>query len=335
MRIAVVGCGNICNLAHIPAWKNIKDREIVATCDIAKGRAEKARRLLGAKTSTTDFGDILGMGVDAVDLCVPTHKHADLAVEALEHGTDVVCEKPMANNMGEADRMVRAARKSGSRLFIAHVRRFDRRWTRIRESLRGIGDLRYMRRSERGYLPFRKSSWYWDAGKGGTVLTDVGVHCTDFANWYLGGKPRQVLAQGMFISKEARESGCFDFSSMLLEYGNQKSAYIDVAWSYPRSYSALYSSLDVIGTKGRIAYSDRDSNPAMSAGDGITLPRYSPLLSSDIESFKSQLSHFLDCMRRDREPRVGVRDAYNALLLCRLGLESIRKDKPVRVKGTL
>ncbi|MDI6810345.1 MAG: Gfo/Idh/MocA family oxidoreductase [archaeon] len=176
MRVAIVGNGNIYNLAHVYAWQSLKDVEIQATCDIIPERAEKACKDAAAKNYYTNMDDLLSNDdIDVIDLCVPTYEHARLSIAALKVGKHVICEKPMSRSLESAVEMLKAAEKSGKGLYIGHTRRFDQRWKMIKAGIDSgkIGMPLYIRRCERSWLPFPSNSWYWDFEKSGGVLLSI------------------------------------------------------------------------------------------------------------------------------------------------------------------
>ncbi|MBE0517076.1 MAG: Gfo/Idh/MocA family oxidoreductase [Methanophagales archaeon] len=333
MRVAIVGNGNIYNLAHVYAWQSLKDAEIQATCDIIPERAEKACRGAAAKHYYTNMDDLLSNAdIDVIDLCVPTYEHARLSIAALKAGKHVICEKPMARSVESAAEMLKAAEKSGKGLYIGHTRRFDQRWKRIKEGIDSgrIGMPLYIRRCERSWLPFPSNSWYWDFAKSGGVLLDIGIHCVDLVNWFFGSKPSEVFACGKMIRDEAQAKGVHDLATVMLRYEDGKTAFIDVSWAFPKTSAPFYSSLDIIGTGGRIEYSDKNANPMVFAGDRIEFPRYSPLLSASLEAFSDEIREFVACVDSGREPAVTAHDAYDALKIISAAEESVKKGEVIR-----
>lgn len=332
LKVAIVGNGNICNRAHIPAWRSVKDAEIVAVCDIMKERAERAAKEVNAKAYTS-IDDLLSEEVDVIDLCVPTHLHAELAIKSLKAGKHVICEKPISNNLQDAKAMIKAAKENGKRLFIAHTRRFDPRFLRIKEAVdrEKIGTPVYLQRSERSWLPFQ-DTWHWDPKKSGGVLLDVGIHCVDMARWFLDAEPIEVFAKGKTIREEAKRSGCYDFAVLLIKFKGEKRAIIEVSWAHPKEWAPFYSNLTIIGTQGKIEYSDKDSNPMVVVTEGkISFPRYSPLLSAPLEAFSGELSHFLKCITKGIEPRITPDDAYIALKVIKVAENSIKEGRPIEI----
>ncbi|MES1227682.1 MAG: Gfo/Idh/MocA family oxidoreductase, partial [Armatimonadota bacterium] len=114
-QVGLVGCGFMGRM-HSAVYSVLPSADLVLACDLD---LEAATKLSGK--STNDFHDLLTFpGIDVVDICLPTCLHADHAVKALEAGKHVVCEKPMALNTVDADRMVAAAKASGKTLMISH-----------------------------------------------------------------------------------------------------------------------------------------------------------------------------------------------------------------------
>lgn len=333
LKVAIVGNGNICNLAHIPAWKSIKEAEVVATCDIIEERAKNAYKELSAQHYYISIDDLLcNDNIDLVDLCVPTHEHANIAIKALESGKHVICEKPISNNLQDAKLMISAAKKNGNKLYIAHTRRFDPRWITIKETIDSgkIGTPVYIRRCERSYLPFPIDMWHWDPIKSGGVLLDIGIHCADLVRWLLDSEPIEVFAKGKTIREEAKEMNCYDLVVAMIQFEEKSSAVIETSWAHPKTYAPFYSKLDVVGTNGKIEYSDKKTNPMMIVGDQVTYPRYSPLVSGMLEIFSIEMQHFLDCINKDIEPRISLEDAYAALKIIKAADRSIKEEKPIR-----
>ena len=104
LRIGIIGNGGIAKWAHIPAYKNMDNVEIIAVCDILEERAKEASEMLGGKPAVfTDYKELLkAEGLDAVDICTPNYLHSIIAVDALHAGLHVFCEKPDAVSVEEA-----------------------------------------------------------------------------------------------------------------------------------------------------------------------------------------------------------------------------------------
>ena len=127
LQIGIIGCGNIANTKHMPNLAKFPDRvEIVAFCDLVAEKAERARAKFGTPNAQvfTDYHQLLNLDLDAVHVCTPNRSHADITVDALEAGRNVMCEKPMAIDSAGARRMVEAQKRSGKLLTIGYQNRY-------------------------------------------------------------------------------------------------------------------------------------------------------------------------------------------------------------------
>lgn len=122
VRVAVIGVGSM-GASHARVYSTLPGATLVAVCDAD----EKARRDVAAKFSVeavADYRQLEGK-VDAVSVAVPTVAHAEVARFFLDRGVSVLVEKPMARTSREARELVDAAAKSGARLMVGHIERFN------------------------------------------------------------------------------------------------------------------------------------------------------------------------------------------------------------------
>ena len=123
-KVGLIGCGGIAN-AHAKAYRDL-NLKITAASDINKSRLEEFRRLHGIKNLYTDYEEMLRKEkIDIVSICTWPPLHCEMTVRAAEAGVKgIICEKPMATSLAEADRMIMACRNSGAKLAIGHMRSF-------------------------------------------------------------------------------------------------------------------------------------------------------------------------------------------------------------------
>lgn len=109
-KVALVGVGGIAQ-AHLQGWAHQDDAEVVLLCDVNREIAEQRRDKYGLTDAriVTDFAEVLAADVDLLDLCTPSALHAEQSIAALEAGRHVMCEKPMANSLAEAEAIAKAA----------------------------------------------------------------------------------------------------------------------------------------------------------------------------------------------------------------------------------
>ncbi len=144
IRIVLVGCGSIAQLAHLPALRRLSEQAqftICGVCDADPSRAEEVARKFGAPQFGTQWREVARQArAEAVSLCLPPGPNADIAVAALEQGFHVLCEKPPGRNLAQAQAMAAAARAQSSRVSrIAFNRRHAPLYARAMERSRRFG----------------------------------------------------------------------------------------------------------------------------------------------------------------------------------------------------
>lgn len=132
-KAAIIGCGRM-SRGHAHAFRQL-GIPIVAAADIAEEALARARDEFGAAQTFTDYRQLLDeVRPDLVSIVTAEALHCEMVVAAAERGVKgVVCEKPMAMNLGEAQAMLDACRASGARLTISHQRYYAPQYARARE----------------------------------------------------------------------------------------------------------------------------------------------------------------------------------------------------------
>ncbi|NJE08367.1 Gfo/Idh/MocA family oxidoreductase [Thermococcus sp. M39] len=337
LRVGVVGCGNIFNLAHKNALKNIETIKVVSVMDIKGKKAKEAAKEFNAKYFT-NLDEFLDLDLDVVEILTPTYTHAEIAIKALKAGKHVIVEKPIALRSEEAEKMIKVAEKEGLWLLVGHTRRFDKRWMQIKEIIKKRNILpMQIRKAEVQRLPFPKTAWYWKPHKGGGVAIDLGVHVTDFLRWFFESEPIRVLGIGKAIRKEARVNNTYDHFVMMIQFEGGKTGIAEVSWaySYPARYGVFYHHLDILGKNGRIRYTPMDTPVVGVVKSHFEMPRFSPMLSTFPDAFERELRHFFNVILGKEEPVITARDALIALQIAEKAIESAHKGEPIDLKGVI
>ncbi len=202
--VAIVGCGRISDL-HQLGYQGMSDARIVAVCDLNGEAAEKRARQWGVKKICTDYHQVLeDPDVDLVEILLPHHLHADMTVEACRAGKHVSVQKPMANCVSEADRMIEAAKKAGVMLRIYETFVFYPPAVQAKKMLMAgeIGEPQMLRMhvstgsTDCGWeVPM--DAWIWRFNEeqcgGGPLVFDHGYHLFSLA-YYLMGPVERVKA---------------------------------------------------------------------------------------------------------------------------------------------
>jgi predicted dehydrogenase len=213
IRTGVIGCGKIAPM-HAEALGNLPTSHFVAVCDPFPERAQALAERFGAERIFTDpFALLASSEVEAVCICTPHPTHGDLVVAAAEAGVHVLCEKPIAVKLAEADRMIAAAARHGITFGAVFQRRFWPAAQRIRAAI-DAGKLGRLTVGETTSLLWRPESYFaadpwrgkW-ATEGGGALMNQAVHFLDLLQWYMGPAVEVVgridtLVHGAYIDVE-------------------------------------------------------------------------------------------------------------------------------------
>lgn len=200
VRIGIIGCGGIANGKHMPALSKLKNVEMVAFCDIIVSRAEAAKAKYGTPDAAVyeDYRKLLeDKSIDVVHVLTPNRWHSSITVDALEAGKHVMCEKPMAINTAEAQRMLDAAKRTGKKLSIGYQSRHRADSLYMKEECENgtFGDIYYAKATaiRRRAVP----TWgvFLDEyAQGGGPLIDIGTHALDLTLWMMNNyKPKYCV----------------------------------------------------------------------------------------------------------------------------------------------
>ncbi len=200
INVAIIGCGGVANSKHMPSLKRVADCRMVAFCDIIPERAQRAAADYGCEGAKvyTDYKELLkDESIDVVHICTPNRSHSFITVDSLEAGKDVMCEKPMAINSGEAKKMLDAAKRTGRLLSIGYQCRFREDSTYLKgEADRGaFGEIYFAKATALR----RRAVPTWgvflnEYEQGGGPLIDIGTHSLDLTLWVMNNyKPKYCV----------------------------------------------------------------------------------------------------------------------------------------------
>ena len=191
MRVALIGCG-VAGQHHARAWV-AHGCELVWAVDLEPRRAESLRALHPGAQMSADYGAVLrDDAVDAVDICLPHNLHAPVAVDAALAGKHVLCEKPLACTLKEADRMIAAADRGGVILMVAENVRFDPTYLRVQRLLQdgAIGTPALIQVTREAYLRrsfLEERQWFLDQeSAAGGIMMSGGIHDLETMRMLLG-----------------------------------------------------------------------------------------------------------------------------------------------------
>ncbi len=191
--VAVVGCGRIANIAHLPALSKIEDARIKYACDLIKEKAEKAKEdFPKIENVITDYKVALAdPEVEVVYVLTPNYAHYTVTMDALKAGKHVFCEKPITVSYKLSCEMAEEAEKQGKLLNIGVCNRYHKyvevleQWNREGK----FGNIYHVYCSFRAFrsIPGLGGAFTDRKQSGGGVLIDWGIHYLDLILYILGG----------------------------------------------------------------------------------------------------------------------------------------------------
>ena len=202
VRIGIIGCGGIANGKHLPSLSTIDDVERVAFCDLIPERAETAKEKYGAPDAKvfTDYKELLKLSdIDVVHVLTPNREHADITIDALHAGKDVMCEKPMEKTAADAYRMCEAAKETGRKLTIGYQHRHKPEAVCAKQAIESgeLGEIYYAK----CYAIRRRATPNWgvflnEEEQGGGPVIDIATHSLDLTLYLMDNwEPQMVVGK--------------------------------------------------------------------------------------------------------------------------------------------
>jgi predicted dehydrogenase len=229
--------------------------------------------------------------IDAVDICLPTDRHAPVAIEALRAGKHVLVEKPMALDGDKADRMIGEAERSGKVLMAAQVLRFLPAYeaaAAIVKSAR-LGPVRSAIFRRRCAAP-AWSKWLSDPGRSGGGVFDLLIHDVDYCV-SLFGAPAAVSASGY----EDAQRG---IDSILAELHYPPfNAVVTGGWHHPKAYP-FSMEFTLISDGGTLEFNSAGRPLTLYQADGAEVPVALP----EKDGFEAELEYFTACVTSGAKP---------------------------------
>ena len=257
--IGIIGCGSIAKKVHVPCFIRTPECQLIGLADSNLERAKELALKYNIAHVFNDYHELLESDdVDAVSVCTPPATHCQIVVDACNANKHVLCEKPIALSLEEADQMINAAKKSEVVLAVGHQFRFMRNVQKAAELLRKktIGRILTCYGEMVGGGPFfdwkTSSNYYLKAESGIDVLFNYGTHIIDLFNFFF---KKASSVSGFIKQRRIRNVVVGDRAIITIEYEN------DILATLNTSYTAFRDPdrgvIDIYGVDGKLSISLR------------------------------------------------------------------------------
>ena len=335
MGFGVIGTGILGNL-HATVYNRLGDAELVAVCDVDGARAKVAAEKFGAQTHYTDYEALLrNPDIQAVSIATPDFAHKEIAVAAAQAGKHILCEKPLATTVDEAQAIVDAAAQAGVTLMVDFHNRVNPPIVAAQQSIAAgeIGDpaYGYARLSNTTFVPMEMLSW---AAKS-SALWFLCCHTVDMMRFLLNDEVTRVYGVNRSGILKSKGIDTQDFHVAIAEFARGTVVTFENAWILPRSQPIVYDfKVQLLGSDGAIYIDpshhgalEKHTNDTLAYGDitGIT-----PTSDLRIGGFMLEsIARFVDAVVHGKPVLATGADGVAATrVLCAM-IESAETGQPV------
>ncbi|MBM4386377.1 MAG: Gfo/Idh/MocA family oxidoreductase [Deltaproteobacteria bacterium] len=319
LNVGIVGAGFIAQ-THADSIKTVPGAKTAALADIDELRGKAFCEKNGIPKFYKSHKELVrDRDIDAIVIGVPNYLHAGIALDAFECGKHVICEKPLAITLEDAERMVAVSRSKGLVLGYAEELCFVPKFIKAKElsASGGIGDVYLVRQCEKHAGPY--SPWFFSEEEaGGGILMDMGCHSIECIRWLLGKpKVKSVYAQmGTYLHKEITKEE--DHVIILIEFENGAIGQVESSWALK---GGMDSTLEIFGTGGVVyadllkgmglrAFTENGFENMWEPNKGWVYPDYEWLWNN---GYPQEDGHFLDCVRNKTTPEESGGDGLAVL----------------------
>ena len=331
LRVAVVGAGDM-GLRHLKGWASLEGVEVVALVDDVPARLEEAgASLLKTPALYTDYRQAIEEArPDVVSVCVPTAFHGPVALYAIERGAHVLCEKPIALSLEEADAMLEAAERKGVLLAVGFMLRYTAAIVRLKEWVSSGAIGKPILYTSENFMEVRPKVLMHAKKVNGGPLLDYWCHHFDLWSYLFQSEPVSIAGYGTIFAQgktevEHLDELAVDTASLSIRYKSGDIAQLATTWGLPRSLASFgFSSDRLIGPEGLI-FGDIRQQLTLVNGAG----RSEEISNSGLDWWATEIEAFARTIREGGKPLVGAAQGRKALQLSLAALEAIESGRTV------
>ncbi len=343
VRVGLIGSQFVSTI-HAESLRAVPEAELFAVASPTKEHARSFARKYDLRRCFTDYRKMLEMDeIEMVVLGLPNDLHHQATLDAAAAGKHVVCEKPLALNLRQADEMIQACRAAGVKLMYAEELCFAPKYVRLKQLLDdgALGKATLIKQSEKHDGPH--APHFWDVDRsGGGVTMDMGCHAIEFFRWMLG-KPKinSVYAQ-MATQVHGEKTDGDDNALLIVEFEGGCIGLAEESWT---KLGGMDDRAEIHGSGG-VAYADLLHGNAIetfsAAGYDYAVEKAGTTAGWSFTVFEElwnygfpqEFAHFVDCVANDRQPRETGEDGRAVLEAIFAAYESAGAGRKVTLPFT-
>ena len=338
INIGIVGLGFMAAM-HIRAYRQIDGANVAAICDLDPERLkgdftdisgnidsdDPVKLDMSQVKAYQDFDELLADdSIDAIDICTPTRTHLRMAKPALASGKHLICEKPLARTVAEAEELAAAAEEANGQFMVAMCLRFWPQWAWLKEAADSgrYGKVQAAHFQRIAEPPAWGQAIYFDGETSGGALFDLHVHDTDFVQ-HVFGRPKSVYSTGF-----SKVSGAVDH--VLTQYEVDCGAKVSAegswamtpGWGFNMSYRCIFERATADYDIGRA------DEPLRLFEEG---KEKQVIECEGTDGYAGELAHFIDSIRSGQAPSVSAADGLSTVEICAAEEQSVQTGQAVKL----
>lgn len=297
---------------HAESLRTVPQADVFAVASPTEPHAAEFAERFNIPHALTDYRKLLEMDeIEMVVIGAPNDLHCRITLDAAAAGKHVVCEKPLAMNLRQADQMIEACRAAGVKLMYAEELCFAPKYVRLKQLLDdgALGRPTLIKQAEKHDGPH--AAHFWDVNRsGGGVTMDMGCHAIEFFRWMLGKPPIQSVYSQMSTQVHADKTQGDDNSLIILQFEGGCTGLAEESWT---KLGGMDDRAEVYGSAG-VAYADllRGNSIVTYSSTGYdyavekagATSGWSFTVYEEIWNygFPQEFAHFVDCVQNDKQP---------------------------------
>ncbi|CAF1038334.1 unnamed protein product [Adineta steineri] len=251
VRILVIGCGNM-GAAHATAYSLLPEVQICGLVSTGKSKEVLNEKLGGDYALFDDVNTaLISTKPDAVCISTYPDTHETFTIMAFEHGCHVFIEKPLADTVEGAKRVVEAAEKAGKKLVVGYILRHHPSWKKFVELAQELGKPLVMRMNLNQQSHGNMWAVHKNLMKSLSPIVDCGVHYIDIMCQMTRSKPVQVNAIGARLTDDIPTHN-YNYGQLQIRFADGSVGWYEAGWGPMMSETAFFVK-DVIGPKGSVS----------------------------------------------------------------------------------